>query len=300
MADPMASQLAGLTGILPILRELESGCTMTEAAERLGVSQPALSRAMARYQQDLSVRLIERIGRGIQLTPEGKSLAAAASQALTIFEPALEDILDHSQSRPIRIGTLRSISGELAPLMVESRRDIRLNVIEGSSNSLLDALLKGSIDAAILGPRPESPLFSWTFLRNQPFVLVVPQSHRLAQYHETSLEGLQHESFVAMAPGYTSRDLADELCSEAGIFPQITVESDNSNTLRTYVGAGIGLCILPEAMVIPDPKIASLRIIRADGNSAYRDIGLVRLAGSPLPPRMQAALRRLVAQLRKE
>lgn len=298
VTDPYHPRLAALTGILPFLREFAQDATMTETAARLGISQPALSRAMARYQQELSLRLIERHGRRIQLTSEGHALAEAATQALAIFEPALADVLDTSRSRPLRLGALRSISGELAPLIAGSSPDMRAHIVEGSSPDLLSALRSSQIDAAILGPKPDSPDFTWSFLRQQPFVLVVPRNHPLAVQHVIELRELAHEKFVAMAPSYTARSLADELCAEADIDPDIIIESDNSNTLRTYVAAGVGLCILPEAMVSPDPNIVCLQIRRADSTLASREIGLVRLAGSPLPIHMQAALRRLTNLIR--
>lgn len=298
VTEPLLPQLAALTGILPILRELARGTTLTDTAERLGMSQPALSRAMARYQQELSVRLIERDGRRIRLSAEGEMLADAAVKALGAFEPVLHDILDTSHTRPLRLGALRSMSGELAPMLAESSPEMRAHIIEGSSPELLSALRSSHIDAAVLGPRPDSTEFTWSPLRHQPFVLVVPSTHPLADRGVIELQEFSGDKFVAMAPGYTARSLADELCAEAGIKPVITIESDSSYTLRSYVAAGLGVCILPETMVAPDPGLVCLEIRRVDGTLAYREMGLVRLRGAPQPARLQGALRRLVKRIR--
>ncbi|WP_081602060.1 LysR family transcriptional regulator [Corynebacterium halotolerans] len=293
---PINTYLAQLTGILPALRELGNGETITRTASNLGVSQPALSRAIARCESELSVKLIERAGRGIALTVEGRLLADAAAEALAVFQPALEDVLGERNARPVRLGALRSIAGQLGPLMTRSQLTSNVIISEGSADELLEKLDKGVVDAAIIGPRPNDPRCEWTFLRNQEFVLVVPRDHELAEREAVMLDEVAGESFVAMDAKYTTRDLADELCTEAGISPSITVESDSPHTLRMYVASGLGLCILPDIMASADPTIATVRILRPNGTPATREIGLVKMKARPLPTQVRSALRSLLAR----
>lgn len=290
------SQLSQLAGILPVLRELGNGETITGAAALLGISQPALSRAIARCESDLSVKLVERAGRGVVLTSEGRKLADAATEALAIFQPALEDVLGERNARPIRLGTLRSMAGKLGPLMTRTQINSNVIISEGSTDELLERLVKGAIDAVIIGPRPDDPRFDWTFLQNQDFVLVVPRDHEIAGRESIVLNEVAGEKFVAMDPRYTTRSLADQLCREAGIAPSITVESDSPHTLRTYVAAGLGLCILPDIMASEDPNIAAVRILRPNGEPAIREIGMVRMKSRPLPAQVRTALRSLLAR----
>lgn len=296
MSLSIDTTLAQLAGILPVLRELGNGETITSTAERLGFSQPALSRAIARCESELSVKLVERAGRGIALTEEGRVLADAATEALSIFQPALEDVLGDRNARPVRLGTLRSIAGQLGPMMTRTPISSNVTISEGSTDGLLEKLVKGDIDAVIIGPRPEDPRFDWTFLQNQEFVLAVPPEHRLAGREAIMLSEAADESFVAMDSKYTTRDLADQLCAEAGISPPITVESDNPYTLRTYVASGLGLCILPDIMAGDDPSIATVRILRPGGELATREIGMVRMKSRPLPAQVRSALRSLLAR----
>lgn len=296
MHFPINVHLAELAGILPALRELASGETITGAAHRLGMSQPALSRAIARCESELEVKLIERSGRGVILTTHGRALADAATEALSVFQPALEEVLAERDTRPIRLGTLRSIAGELAPLIADSNLKLNVNISEGASQDLLAELDKGTLDAAVLSPRPKEKRFQWTYLRNQELVLVVPYNHRLANHKTVTLTRVVDENFVAMDSRYTTRHFADELCAEAGITPTITVESDNSHTLRTYVAAGIGLCILPEVMASTDPNISTVRILRPSGFPATREIGLVKTNARPLPTQVRTALRSLIVR----
>lgn len=293
---PIHNYLSQLTGILPVLRELRHGETITQTAARLGMSQPALSRTISRWESELSVRLVERDGRGVALTPDGIILADAAIEALAVFQPALEDVLGDRNVRPVRLGTLRSIAGELGPLMGRSQLPTHVTISEGSSDDLLGQLERGELDAVIIGPKPEDPRFTWQFIREQEIVLVVPQDHRLAARDAVELREVEGENFVAMSSKYTTRDLADKLCKEAGISPTISVESDSSYTLRTYVASGLGLCILPEIMADMDPHIATVQIRRPDGTLAGREIGLVKMAGRPLPTQVNATLRALLAR----
>lgn len=287
--------LIQLTGILPALREIGSGETITETANRLGVSQPALSRAISRCESGLSVRIIERSGRGVVLTREGRILADAATEALSIFEPALEDVLSERNSRPLKLGTVRSMAGQLGPLLTRSEIDSAVTIAEGSTGELLEKLEKGTIDAVIIGPRPKDPRYEWTFLQDQEFVLVVPRDHALAEREWITLDEVANESFVAMNPKYTTRDLADELCAEVGMTPSIAVESDSPHALRRYVASGLGLCILPDIMAGEDPEIATVRIRRVNGELATREIGMARMKSRPLPVQVRATLRRLLS-----
>lgn len=268
---PIHNYLSQLTGILPVLRELRRGETITQTATRLGMSQPALSRSISRWESELSIRLVERNGRGVALTPDGAALADAAIEALSVFQPALEDVLGDRNVRPVRLGTLRSIAGELGPLMGRSQLPTNVTISEGSSDDLLLQLERGELDAVIIGPKPEDPRFTWQFVREQEIVLVVPRGHHLADRDAAELREVTGENFVAMSSKYTTRDMADQLCAEAGISPTISVESDSSYTLRTYVASGLGLCILPEVMADLDPTIATVQIRRTDGTCGPGD-----------------------------
>lgn len=293
---PIDHYLSQLVGILPVLRELRRGETITQTAKRLGMSQPALSRTISRWESELSVRLVERRGRGIELTAEGAALADAAIEALSVFQPALENLLGDRNLRPVRLGTLRSIAGELGPLIGRSSLPTNVSITEGSSDDLLRLIERGEIDAAIIGPKPTDTRFTWQFIRDQEIVLVVPKDHRLSHHDAVELKEVEGEHFVAMTNKYTTRDLADQLCAEAGISPTISVESDSSYTLRTYVASGLGLCILPEIMADLDPHIATVQVRRPNGELATREIGLVKMAGRPLPTQVNATLRMLLAR----
>lgn len=293
MDDAARRRLAKLTGILPVLRALNDGETLTGAADSLGISQPALSRAMARWESELGIRITTRDGRRISLTAEGKALAIAASDALGGFERVLNDVFDSQNQQPLRLGALRSVSGEIATMMAETRFSSGLSVSEGSSRDLLDLLDQDRLDAAILGPRPVGDRYQWRFLRWQPFCLVVPPGHRLDRGQPVFLGQAANERFVAMESSYTTRHFADELCEDAGISPAIAVESDNSHTLRSFVAAGVGLCILPKAMTSRDTSVRALPIMCSDGSMAAREIGLVQLADRTPSVQVKKALQLL-------
>lgn len=291
--DP--SLLASLTGALPVLRALAGGATLTETAQRLGMSQPALSRSLNRWESELSLPLTARAGRGITLTAEGRALADAAERALDIMETTLEEVLTRRDERPVRLGALRSISGRIAPLIADAETSVNLSVSEGSAGELLAKVEKGELDAAIIGPRPPGADFSWTFLTNQPFHLTIPVGHRVEGQDAVLLSEVASEAFVAMEARYTTRHFADELCKEAGFTPKIAVESDNSHTLRSFVAAGLGLCILPK-MMAEAPGVSSAPIIRPNGELATREIGMVRAPRRQLPPHVRRTLHHIVAQ----
>ncbi|GAA1444227.1 LysR family transcriptional regulator [Leifsonia poae] len=256
---------------------------ITRAAERSGTSQPTLSRSVRAWEQDLGITLLVRRGRGVELSDDGRILAAAAAASLHTLDQALGRIRGTVQEAPLTVGFLRSlgptVAGELIASFLVSRPNTVIVHREGSSTDLLDWLDESRIDVAITSPRPPDR-FSWLPIGEQALVLVVPSGHRLANATTVRLSEVRDDPFLALDSRFDARQRSDSLCAAAGFTPRIVLEADDFLTVRGYVATGMGVAVLPADASL-SPRTVSIPL--SDPN-AHRTFGLAWDPSKVVPP----------------
>ena len=213
---------------------------MSRAADQLGVSQPALSRALSKLEADLAVPLFDRVGRSIRLTRYGELFQRRVARALQEIEDGRAELADMvgPERRTVALGFLRTLGITFVPQLVRSFSASNCNVlfsfIQSNSTALEDQLLSGELDL-ILNARPwNKPDFEWRLVANQELVLIVSPSHPLARRRAVALAELAKEPFVSFKEG-RFRQLTEELCHAAGFSPAICSESDDSSSVPGFV-----------------------------------------------------------------
>lgn len=270
---------------------------MTRAAQRIGVPQPTLSRAMTRLEADLGVALFARSGRAIRLTAAGRTLLARAETALAELAAATDELTgdaDPARGR-VTLGFLSTLGTDAVPRLLRAFRDahpgIRIELLQGRHAVLLDRLRDGVADLVLTSPLPDEPGLVATALAEEDVRLAVPSGHRLDRGGSDAvpLAEVAGEPFLAFAPGYGLRTPVLEWCRAAGFGPRIAFEGGDAATLRGLVGAGLGVTLLPRAPDVPGVVQLPVRDPRP-----VRTLGMVHRGGdSPTPP--VRALRAFVA-----
>jgi DNA-binding transcriptional LysR family regulator len=267
------SSASSLTPALAQLAALGLDPNITRAAERTGTSQPTLSRSLRAWELDLGIHILERHGRTVVLTDEGRILAAAAADALERVDVALQRIRGTRAANSVAVGFLRSlgptVAGELIAAFLDKSPGVLITHREGSGVELLDALDEGRVDVAITAPKPPER-FGWLPVGRQAFVLVVPRGHDLAEAEAVDVADVRGEPFLVLDRRFDARQRADALCAAAGFSPRVVLEADDLTTVRGYVAAGLGIAILPADGAL-SPRTVSVRL--ADAN-ATRAVGL--------------------------
>lgn len=277
-ADPDAASvsdalLAEVALGLVQLAHLGRTTHVTRVAARTGVSQPTLSRAMARWERAAGVDLFARSGRDLVLTPAGERLADLARDAVQMIRRGVDDLRGARPEIALSVGLLRSlgpaIGSELVAAFHRTQPDVRLEQHEGGSAELVADLADGRLDLALLAPRPAGRC-GWYSLGRQAFALVVPRGHRLGTGGPVDLADAADEPFLALHSRYSTRDAADALCAEAGFTARVVLETDDVASARTYVASGMGIAILPQDAM--DYRRVVYRPIASE--RAWREIGL--------------------------
>ncbi|WP_019973243.1 LysR family transcriptional regulator [Mycobacterium sp. 141] len=259
---------------------------VTDAAAELHISQPTLSRALARLEDEVGTPLFDRVGRRLRLNAYGEILLEHARRSSAEIRSATERIaaLRDPDTGTVRLAFLHSQASWFVPdllrrFRVEAPR-VQFGLIQGAAHEIVEALAGGRVDLAITSPRPEG--YRWCGLYLERLCLAVPRGHRLAGRTRIRLADAGAEPFVALASGFGLRQLTDELCAEAGIEPQVVFEAMEIPTMEGLVAAGFGVAVVP----VPRPERAEpgAVYIPLSQTSAKRQLGLAWSADRPLPP----------------
>lgn len=255
------------------------------AAAELGMSQPGLSRALARLERELDMPLFDRKGRVLALNRYGEAFLDYARRALAELEAGRRAVADLAspESGTVAMAFLHTVGPWLVPRLLLSFRarypGVRFQLIQGGSAANLAALERGEVDLVITSPRPDRGALVWRPLRREQLYLAVPVDHRFAERRRVRLAEAAAETFVANKPGTGLRESTEELWREAGIAPAVAFEGDDVATLRGMVAVGLGVAVLPRARTydggIDQGGDPWLRYIPLAGTSGSRVLGLV-------------------------
>ena len=244
--------LTELRYLVAVARERHFG----RAAQACHASQPTLSVAIRKFEQELGVRLFERGAAEVTPTPVGERVIAQAQHVLEQAGALLEIA---RQGRDPLNGTLRlaaiyTVGPYLLPALVRQlQRDapqMPLLLNENFTTRLLELLRNGEIDAAVLAlPLPESGLAVQP-LYDEPFVLAVPREHAWARRKSVAVEELSGQTTLLLGAGHCFRDQVLHACPDlertsATDEEHQTIEGSSLETIRQMVASGIGVAVLP-------------------------------------------------------
>lgn len=260
--------LTELRYIVAVARERHFG----RAAEACFVSQPTLSVAIKKLEEELDVKIFERGANEVTMTPLGEDIVRQA-QSVIEQASAIKDIAKRGKDPldgPLRLGIIYTIGPYLLPELVkhciERYPRMPLMLQENFTQKLLDMLRTGELDCAIMAePFPDAGL-ALAPLYDEPFVVAVPASHPLAQKKRISAEELKAETMLLLGNGHCFRDHVLEVCPEFARFStdaegiRKSFEGSSLETIKHMVASGMGVTVVP-ALSVPDQVPAHLRYI---------------------------------------
>ncbi len=226
----------------------------TAAAVALGVSQPTLSRAIQNLERDARAALVIRAPEGIVLTEAGSTLLSHAERVVATLQSArvaLEEM--HGEPRgAVAIGTLSTVGTYVLPTVIAEfhRRHpaVRLSVREGFREELETLVARGDLDMAIIQTPARREDLTVVVLWHEDYVLAVPPQHRLHRARRAvALADVAGEAWVVI-PGGTSMHAIEQACAARGIAPNVALVTDNVESVRRMVEAGLGLALVPRIM----------------------------------------------------
>lgn len=277
--------------------------SLSRAAVALSVSQPVISRQIKALEEELGVELLYRNGRGIVLTEAGKLLENYASAILEQASRATTEIaaLRSNPRGTIVIGMPPSVGVVLTPPLVENFRKafphINMRVVEGFSGHLLEWLVMGKIDVAVLYNAPRmNNLLAEPLLRDELFLLGAKQDRCSLGNGPIDASMLAKLPMILPARPHGLRLLVDQVLGGAGIEPQIDLEVEAMPSTLRLVQSGIGYTILSYSSVHHLVAEGRIRYWRIRNPSLERELLLATSTQRPTTP----AIRALASQIRAE
>jgi len=253
--------LTELRYIVAVAREKHFG----RAAEACFVSQPTLSVAIKKLEEELDVKLFERGANEVSVTPLGEAIVRQA-QAVIEQAQAIKEIAKRGKdplNGPLKLGIIYTIGPYLLPELVkhaiEKTPQMPLMLQENFTVKLLEMLRTGELDCAIMAePFPDTGL-AIAPLYDEPFMVAVPKGHPLAQRKSISSEELKKETMLLLGTGHCFRDHVLEVCPEFARFAsdadgiRKSFEGSSLETIKHMVASGMGVTVVPMLSVPREP-----------------------------------------------
>jgi molybdate transport repressor ModE-like protein len=266
---------------LRILLEISERGSISAAAEALHYTQPAVSRQVARLEEELGVDLVERTPQGVVLTDAGRLLVRHAGDVLTRAARAEEEVraLADAQSRRIALGFFPSSAPIVRAVIVAARAElpgIEISAREGEPADIEEGLAIGTLDLGLVfrdssapdGDGVDSGLVR-THLLDDAMHVALPVSHPLANAERVSMADLAGERWGSgRSPDHPCSAMLTRALAASGAEASIAFEADDYGAVLELVAAGAGISLVPAIAIRPER--ADLRFPLLDGSFARR------------------------------
>lgn len=284
--------LTELKYIVAVAREKHFG----RAADACFVSQPTLSVAIKKLEEELEVKLFERSANEVAVTPLGEDIVR---QAQGVLEQAahIKEIAKRGKNPlagPLKLGVIYTIAPYLLPELVrkviQKSPGMPLMLQENFTVKLLEMLRTGEIDCAILAePFPDAGLAT-AALYDEPFMAAVPSTHPLAARASVTAQALKDETMLLLGNGHCFRDHVLEVCPEFARFSsnaagmQKSFEGSSLETIKHMVAAGMGVTLVPR-LSVPKAELLSAPKRKKSEENYVRYLDIVEANGAAPPTR---------------
>lgn len=258
--------------------------SFSKAAQRVGISQPALSYHIAKLEEQLSAKLFERSSSGVILTPEGRTALVLAREVLDALA-SLESLSSRAASGmldEIRLGASPTLGPYILPKVLQKLHELfpslRVNLQDAAPSILLEGLLNGRHDIVFTQLPLRSDKIDVERLFREPLKLALPRTHRLAQKTEIADRDLNGEQVLSLSSAFTLHAQLSSLCDEVGATLRAEYEGTSLDALRNMTAIEMGVTFLPALYVHSEvtPAEGNVVVRRFRNDRFTRSIGLAR------------------------
>ena len=263
----------------------------TRAAEEIGITQPSLSHAISQLEEELGVKLFEKDGHHIYLTPYGEKLLRCATDSLDILEEGIGEI--HRMAAGdglVRLGFLRTLGSDYIPrlaadfLKAHPERQVDFDFHTGVTLDLLEGLRDGSYDMIFSSEPQDRTGLECTSVMTQDLVLIVPDGHPLSERYSVALKDTLAYPYVYFKERSGLRYELDRLFRQVGQRPDIVYETEEDQVVAGLVANGFGIALVPYMDLLLKLNI---KILQVSSPVCRRDIYLVTDSRRMLMPAAQ-------------
>jgi LysR family transcriptional regulator, transcriptional activator of the cysJI operon len=275
-------------------RQLAAFCAVVErksfsqAAERLGVTQPAVSLQIRSLEERLGQQLFDRSGRRVEPTEAGLRLYRGAQRLLTLERQVLEDMAGEAEGPlhgQLAIGASTGPGGTVVPVLLcefaEAHPEVTIDLSISDTQTIVDRVARRELELGIVGATPRNRSVAYEPFFRDEVVLVCPPGHRFSG-RTVTLEDLRDEPLIVMQEGAGVRQVIEDELRKAGTRLRdldVRLELGLQESVKSAVEAGHGVTFISRTAVEPELAAGTLAAASVKGLEPSREISLVRAAG---------------------
>lgn len=269
---------------LQIFRAVAELGSFSAAAERLHLSQPALSSAVRKLEDGLGARLFDRTTRQVVLTAEGEELKRLGTRLIDEFEAVAADLQDYLAQRRGRVvvAALPSLAAvTLPPALAQFKADhpgVSVIIRDTLHDQIQELVESGAADFGLTVAPDKTRDLEFRPLIVDRFVMICRKDHRLAARQSVTWADIVRYPVITMARTSSVRQLIDSACAAAGIESQSQYDPEHLATVGALVSQGLGVAALP-SLTIPLLRFADLAEVPIRKPVVERTMGLVQRRG---------------------
>ncbi len=268
----------------------------TKAAEKLYITQPAVTAQLKLLEDSCKLKLFKKKGRRIFLTDEGRTLYDYATKVFE-YEKEIESVIEEMRELKrgvLRLGTTKAYARYFMPFLITRFREtyphIKIHLDEGSSLDMIHSLLDLRNEVAVIAIAEESPDICFIPFSHEELVLITAPDHRLARRKSVLVRELREEPIIMKEKGSGTRKLVNELFAKKGLAPNILMETSNTEFIKQLVQRGDGVSFVVREAVTAELQEGNLDAVTIRGQKLFLDVSIAYLKDQHLSPPAHAFL----------
>ena len=289
---------------LKVFRTVAEHLSFRRAAETLHLTQPAVTLQIKALEEELGVRLLDRSGNRVVLTPAGRILNRRANEIAEISERAREELslLTGEHAGELRAGASTSIAQYVLPkLLGNFKREhpkVQLQIISGNTEEIVEHLIAGQISIGLIeGPALRKDVRTEPFMEDE-LVLIFPAGHLWARKSQVTMDDLRGAPFLLRERGSGTRRVLEAALEKAGLRKQdmnVVMELDSTEAIISSVESGLGIGFATRAAIFPRLPLRRIATAAVKGLRVPRHFAFVYPSG-PKPEGLAGIFRRFTLE----
>ena len=268
--------------LITLLKVYETG-NYTRAAEKLSLTQPAVSQHIKQLERELNVTIFDRAGSKIRPTPEGKLVIQYAERVVSLYDTLQQSLLDHRHTVDrLRVGVTHTaesnIVSEVLAMYTERSDNMKITIQTDTVQNLYEMLKTYKIDIAVVEGGVTDQSVNSIMLDTDCLVLAVGNDHPLAKKKMVTLDDLKGERMILRLPNSGTRNLfAANLESRSLSLDDFNVvlEVDNIATIKDLVRRNYGVSVLARSACMDELKKGKITVLPIENLSMVREVNLL-------------------------
>ena len=282
---------------LEMFRAVAEEGGFTRAAQRLRVSQSAVSRQVKLLERELGSLLLHRTGKGVTVTGPGELLLKAANRIHRDLQDVAWQISETQklQRGMLSLGGGMTVCMHVLPRLLKKFRslykEVDLRVTSGTSEGILRLMRNHQVDLGLLTlPIVATDLEVQPALKEEMVVVTAPR-HSLTRQRAVEPRSLGRHPLILFEQGSNTRKVLDQFFLEQEIPANVAMETENVEIIKAMVASGVGITLIPYAAIAQDMRSGRFAWARVRGRRLYRETGWVYLKSEYLPRAIPEVLR---------